>query len=164
MSPGDSEPATQGRNCSSLVFKSYGTGPCHHQFGRLISWRRAPIADASELADDLTPLIDGQPIYVTIDKDVLTRSDALTNWDQGEMSLSTLLGVLSRLLVRHRVVGIDVCGDYSTPHYGGGAFQAAAKSLEAMIDQPQRRAARATAAAINESANIALLNLFAEAM
>lgn len=52
------------------------------------------------------------PIYLSVDKDVLQKQCAITNWDQGEMSLSMLENLLQYLIVNHTVIGIDICGEY----------------------------------------------------
>ncbi len=51
-------------------------------------------------------------VYISIDKDVLCRDDAVTNWDQGTMKLSFLLECLDYILSHKKVVGVDVCGEY----------------------------------------------------
>ncbi|HCR82860.1 arginase family protein [Muricomes intestini] len=52
------------------------------------------------------------PVYLSIDKDVLTKRDAVTNWDQGEMTVDMLKHLLQFLLVECEVIGIDICGEY----------------------------------------------------
>ncbi|MCQ2143301.1 MAG: arginase family protein [Bacteroidales bacterium] len=52
-----------------------------------------------------------EPIYISIDKDVLRRDDAATNWDQGSMPLWGLEMLLRSLLQHDRVIGIDICGE-----------------------------------------------------
>jgi len=56
--------------------------------------------------------ITTERVYISIDKDVLCRNDAVTNWEQGTMTLSFLLRCLQQLLVYKHVVGMDVCGEY----------------------------------------------------
>jgi len=59
------------------------------------------------------------PIYVSIDKDALSREWAATNWDQGEMSLGYLTGVIEKALGEGcRIAGVDICGEIS-PSKGG---------------------------------------------
>lgn len=50
-------------------------------------------------------------VYISIDKDVLRPSDAVTNWDQGEMSIHHLLKILQMILEEKHVLGVDVCGE-----------------------------------------------------
>jgi hypothetical protein len=55
------------------------------------------------------------PVYLSIDKDVLTPSEARTNWDQGVMRIDEL-GAAIRLL-QGRIVASDVTGDVSIYRY-----------------------------------------------
>ena len=50
-------------------------------------------------------------VYLSIDKDVLDPADAETDWDQGDMPLDELLGLVSALLSGRRVLAADVCGE-----------------------------------------------------
>lgn len=52
-----------------------------------------------------------QNIYISIDKDVLSTSEAETNWDQGVMRLNTLTHFLKFLLDEKEVEGVDICGE-----------------------------------------------------
>ena len=52
------------------------------------------------------------PIYISIDKDVLDEKYAVTNWEQGEMSLCMLEDILKVLITDYEVIGIDICGDF----------------------------------------------------
>lgn len=51
-------------------------------------------------------------IYISIDKDVLSSKYAMTNWDQGSMSIDSLLNILRYLNSNFNILGIDVCGEY----------------------------------------------------
>lgn len=57
------------------------------------------------------PLETKYPVYISIDKDVLDKHYAMTNWNQGEMSLGMLEDVLTHFLKNCEVIGIDICGD-----------------------------------------------------
>lgn len=57
----------------------------------------------------------GGPVYISIDKDVLAKDDAHTNWDQGRMSLGELLEILEAIGEVADVVGADVCGEWRLP-------------------------------------------------
>jgi hypothetical protein len=56
-----------------------------------------------------------EPIYLTIDKDVLAADVVNTNWDQGVMRLEELASAIRQL--RGRLVGSDVTGDVSSYRY-----------------------------------------------
>ncbi|MFK3648322.1 arginase family protein [Lysobacter enzymogenes] len=55
------------------------------------------------------------PIYLSIDKDVLRPEDAMTNWDQGLMRADALLAAVARL--RSRIVASDITGEISIAAY-----------------------------------------------
>lgn len=52
-----------------------------------------------------------EPVYISVDKDVLNKESAVTNWDQGSMSLNSLESLLTIILRNENVIGIDVCGE-----------------------------------------------------
>jgi len=56
-----------------------------------------------------------EPIYLSIDKDVLSLQDARTNWDQGVMRVHELENGVTML--RERVIAADVVGDVSAYRY-----------------------------------------------
>ncbi len=63
-----------------------------------------------------TPITDipkDIPIYISIDKDVLSTEFAITDWDQGDMTLDTMIDMLSTLSNNHSIIGSDICGDTS---------------------------------------------------
>ena len=57
------------------------------------------------------------PIYLSIDKDVLSRDEIVTNWDQGELTAEKLLFFIKVLFItetkakKRKILGIDVCGE-----------------------------------------------------
>ena len=63
--------------------------------------------DVLEMFSLLDPNI---PVYISIDKDVLTADYARTNWDQGAMTLRQLEAAVRRATAGHRLLGADVCG------------------------------------------------------
>ena len=61
-------------------------------------------------------LVDArEPVYLSIDKDVLAYDVVQTNWDQGVMRLEELETAIRML--RGRVIGSDVVGDVSSYRY-----------------------------------------------
>jgi arginase family enzyme len=56
--------------------------------------------------------IQTNAVYISIDKDVLCRDDALTNWEQGTMRLADLLQYVKYILDSKKVIGLDICGEY----------------------------------------------------
>jgi len=56
---------------------------------------------------------EGLPVYISIDKDVLSHSYASTNWDQGTMTLEELKSSIKSIAATHEILGADVCGELS---------------------------------------------------
>jgi len=59
----------------------------------------------------LNDLVPDIPLYLSIDKDVLTPDWALTNWDQGEMTLPCMNTFLRFFISRYQILGTDICGE-----------------------------------------------------
>ena len=50
-------------------------------------------------------------IYISIDKDALSPSYAVTNWDQGSLTLDALKKCITALTTNRKILGIDICGE-----------------------------------------------------
>jgi arginase family enzyme len=57
--------------------------------------------------------IPTRDVYISIDKDVLNQTEAVTNWDQGNMKLVQLLHLLQSIYENKKVLGVDICGEQS---------------------------------------------------
>ena len=53
----------------------------------------------------------GRPLYISIDKDVLSEDVLKTNWDQGNMSLEAFYEIFDQLITDNEIIGIDICGE-----------------------------------------------------
>jgi arginase family enzyme len=56
-------------------------------------------------------------VYVTIDLDCLRAEEAATNWESGRFTIADLEWALTELRESSRIIGGDICGAYSSPHY-----------------------------------------------
>ncbi len=63
----------------------------------------------------------GLPVYISLDKDVLSEDEVITNWDQGDMTFAELQRYLEAVLDRRDVLGIDICGEADN-HEAGSVF------------------------------------------
>jgi hypothetical protein len=54
---------------------------------------------------------EARNVYISIDKDVLGREYARTDWDQGGMTLDQLFASIRDISLNHRIIGVDVCGE-----------------------------------------------------
>ncbi|WP_084666899.1 arginase family protein [Thermanaeromonas toyohensis] len=85
--------------------------------------------------------VEGRMVYISLDKDVLAPPFAWTTWDQGELHPGPIFYLLRSLKNKARVIGVDVCGEYSPTSVVLGPYELA--KVQA-----------------NEIFNIALLKLF----
>ncbi|MBQ9360418.1 MAG: hypothetical protein IJT96_05220 [Lachnospiraceae bacterium] len=85
------------------------------------SWRK-DIADENELLkesilirsyeDFKTSYISSDlPLYISVDKDVLSVDVLKTNWDQGDMREDEFFDIIRELLDNRNVIAFDVCGE-----------------------------------------------------
>ena len=58
------------------------------------------------------------PVYLSIDKDVLSENELITNWDQGQMSTGDLFEFVKRLKDQHKLLGTDICGECAPDQEG----------------------------------------------
>jgi arginase family enzyme len=61
------------------------------------------------------------PLYISLDKDVLTASEAVVNWDSGPMAGTEVLAILEGFsnAAGGDLAGMDVVGDWSPVHLRG---------------------------------------------
>lgn len=122
--------ATSGLGRGGLVWQGLDGGP----------WAEV----IAEIAARLPPL----PLWITLDKDVLRPQEAVTNWDQGQLSLDQVLEAISIFAAHRPVRGMDVCGDYSPAGHNG-----LVRDLLARLDQAQRPEPLADPVPVNDAAN-----------
>lgn len=103
--------------------------------------------------------IETQAVYITIDKDVLRREDAGTNWDQGQTPAAFLKTLIAKVVQGRLLIGADVVGDWSKAIYGGSPLAGLLKRGEAILDQPWRAPSPALLER-NEAVNLELFELF----
>jgi arginase family enzyme len=87
-----------------------------------IAWTELKTRNLSEFAARLIERLPTQKVYVTLDKDCMNAGSALTNWDQGEMTVDHVCAVLKVIRERCDIVGMDITGDYS-PVTADSAFK-----------------------------------------
>lgn len=51
------------------------------------------------------------PVFLSLDKDVLSKEELKTDWDQGIMTLEILKNACKQLLCQCTILGIDICGE-----------------------------------------------------
>ncbi len=100
--------------------------------------------------------LPARKVYISIDKDCLKREFALTNWEEGLLSLEQLLFMLRIMCRNLDVIGLDITGDYSPPQVTGRL-----KGVLSRLDHPKNIAATGRDAQlitkINERTNLEIL-------
>jgi arginase family enzyme len=64
-----------------------------------------------KIASEIACRLAGQNVYLSIDKDALSTDYALTDWDQGRLTLSEITYLLQKLAASCNLIGADVCGE-----------------------------------------------------
>ena len=64
--------------------------------------------DAKDIANILNIK---EPVYISVDKDILSENVIETNWDQGNLSLKELKDILKKIMNKEEVIGVDICGE-----------------------------------------------------
>lgn len=121
---------------ASRVRRRIADGPGHTWRDGHIHWRNLAGVPLPQAIYAVLAAIPTEAIWITIDKDVLPEHEALTNWDQGQMPFAALRAMLRAAGERKRVLGADICGEYSPPRHVNWL-----KRIESKMDQPLRNAA-----------------------
>lgn len=139
------------RHAPSRVWRHIADGPGHRCENGHLVWRNLAEIGVENALDVIIPLIQTEAVWISIDKDVLSEADALTNWDQGQMPLAAVARIIAGVGAGKRIAGADICGEFSVAGHSNWL-----KRWEARVDQPQRIAA-ADLLARNEATNRELL-------
>ena len=85
---------------------------CSNRNGRVLFYSQAEIDHHQAWPSKAGKLIH-EPVYISIDKDVLRKQDAITDWSNGDMTLMQLQAVLRIIYAHEKVTGIDITGECS---------------------------------------------------
>ncbi len=121
------------QHAPSRVRHRLADGRGHEWRDGRVHWRNL---GERKLEDAVRLVLDAIPtgtVWITIDKDVLPEHEALTNWDQGRMPLAALTAMLRAVGHHKRILGADICGEYSPPRHANWL-----KRMESKFDQPVR--------------------------
>lgn len=138
---------------SSLLWGRRIVSPgCVTWKGRLV-WRCLENRSWDSFVEEMDLRLPLMPVWVSLDKDALVPAEAVTNWDQGGLTLDAVLTLVHRLATRRRLLGMDVCGDHSPPVFTDPfrAFLSATDRPEVPTTDP------ATALAVNDRTNTRIL-------
>ena len=142
------------QHAPSQVFGSFAPSPSYQWQKGALHWACLEGLTETDCVARLQAQINTEAIYITLDKDVLSPQDAVTNWDQGQMRLETVMTLIKALAGRFHVVGVDVCGDWSAPVFTD-PFRWVLSTLDRAPVKPDR-----DGLARNTATNARLLSLF----
>jgi len=118
-----------------------------------ICWEELKGKNLAEFFISILRRLPIKEVYISVDKDCLRKEFALTNWEEGLLSLDELLLMLKLIKDNLDILGMDVVGEYS-PILIKSPF----KSLVSRFDHPSYVAAQKypedKVAAINEETNL----------
>jgi len=144
------------QHAPSKTWRRVADGAGHRYADGLLHWRCLADIGVENALDVILAQIATDAVWLSIDKDVLPPSEALTNWDQGRMPLDAVVRIIRALGAHKRIVGADICGEYSPPQHRNPF-----KRWEARMDQPQSNVPAASELARNEATNRVLLGAIA---
>lgn len=116
-------------------------------------------AGAQTFGERLAKKLAGKNVYFSIDKDVLCESDALTDWDQGLLSLKDLQTIISKISDQANIVGMDVCGERAPEPIHG-----ILKSLDSGREFKRKIKNFKQANEINQRTNLSLVKALSESV
>jgi hypothetical protein len=125
----------------------------------ILTWRNLAGENWSDFLDELAESLPVPALWLTIDKDVLCSAEAVTNWDQGEMTLDHIVTAIERLATSFKIVGVDVCGDYSRPQ-----LKDPLRAFLSWSDHPELPPHDDNGLAVNDRANARLVTAFREVL
>jgi len=121
-----------------------------------IYWEELKHKNLKDFFSSLIARLPVKDVYVSIDKDCLDRRGALTNWEEGGLSLDELILMLKLIKENLNIVGLDIAGDYSK-EAGLGRL----KRFFSRMDHPREIIAdkihQEEITGINERANLRIL-------
>jgi len=121
-----------------------------------INWKSLESQDLEKFAALVFKRIPTRQVYVSIDKDCLKAEYALTNWEEGMLSLNELLLMLKLIRSNFEIVGLDILGDYSEPKVKG-----LIKNIIVKMDHPDNYTAKSRSDdlinSVNQDTNMKIL-------
>jgi len=116
--------------------------------GSEIHWQQLKEKDLAQFLGQLIQRLGVKKIYLSLDKDCLRGESALTNWEEGKLSLNYLLTALKIIKEQAEIIGMDVTGEYS-PVLASGRV----KTLCSRLDHPANYSAFGRADTVIDSVN-----------
>ncbi len=136
---------------------SGASGSARRWYGVELSFQTLQQCGTQQLFEELASRVAGQRVYLSIDKDCLAAPFAVTDWEQGRLSLEELRYGIHCLQKETQFVGADVCGE-AAPEPLRGFWK--------RFDAGRLRTGTVRCAddsRVNEQTNLALLDAFTPA-
>jgi hypothetical protein len=116
---------------------------------------RLPAGRLEELLRPHRDYLARWPLYISLDKDVMSTADAVVNWDSGHLELGEVRDILAGFVraAHGQLAGMDVVGDWSTVSVKGWLRQ-----LLHYTEHPPPGGAPHEALAVNDRTNQVLLD------
>lgn len=51
------------------------------------------------------------PLYISIDKDLISKSEFMSNWDQGNICADQIIEIIKKISINRKIIGADICGE-----------------------------------------------------
>jgi hypothetical protein len=108
----------------------------------------------AEIARSFETELAKRPLYVSLDKDVMTPGDATVNWDSGHLTLAEVQMLLESFIkaARGNLAGMDITGDWSQVKLRGILRQSMHLTMHPELSVDPAEATRR-----NEATNLKLL-------
>ncbi len=122
-----------------------------------IYWTELKDKNLEEFLPAIFQRLPAKKVYVSIDKDCLKSAYALTNWEEGRLTLEELLLMLKLIKENLDIVGLDIVGDYSEI-----SLEGMLKRIISRLDHPKDILARTfpepVVIALNQETNLKILS------
>ncbi|MFH1395215.1 MAG: hypothetical protein ABIH09_03575 [Candidatus Omnitrophota bacterium] len=123
-----------------------------------ICWNELKDKNLTEFLLNIIKELPVKRVYISIDKDCLQKQDSLTNWQEGRVSLESLVLMLKLFKQETDIVGANVTGDYSEVF-----IQNMVKSVVSQLDHPNKFSAKDFSESeiirINERTNLEIMKV-----
>jgi len=136
--------------------KNSSLKPKNHLLFSEITWTELKNKNLKEFFSSILKRMPTDDVYISIDKDCLKSDSAVTNWEEGYLSLDELLLMLKLIGENLNIAGVDITGDYSKI-----CIESKFKRLLSYFDHPKRlisdKLSQPQITAINENTNLKIL-------
>lgn len=127
-------------------------------FYNKIYWNELKGKNLTEFFLSILEHLPQKQVYISIDKDCLKKEYALTNWEEGHISLDEFLLMLKLIKENLDIIGMDITGDYSKIFLIGNY-----KKFFSRLDHPKyinaEKFPESFITATNEETNLKILEL-----